>query len=276
MHPSIAELVRAPLYPELQNHPSVVEYPEVDGMRDRLFWLNHQEKEDPRVPQAVSLSRTNTFEVNMIAALVSHLIRQGTYGNEDIAVITPYLGQLQKIKKRLAGSFEIVVGDRDVEDLEARGLQEDIETSTEGQIQPQKMTLLKALRIATVDNFQGEEANMRKEMEEVAAERLEILTEMEKERKSTIKDYYVKGLEEEQKRLDLNTLKKSHKRSIIVLNFRSVQGQRIKEMQADLIIALKDMHTVRDFSDIAGLQAKLDAQLHTYGRLESLYMFFLS
>ena len=160
MHPSIAELVRVPLYPELQDHPSVLDYPEVDGMRDRLFWLDHREKEDPRPPQAVSLSRTNAFEVDMIAALVSHLVRQGTYRNDDIAVITPYLGQLQKIKKRLASSFEIVVGDRDLEELEAQGLQEDIETSTDGQIQPQKTTLLNALKIATVDNFQGEEAKV--------------------------------------------------------------------------------------------------------------------
>ena len=158
MHPSIAELVRVPLYPELQDHQSVLEYPEVDGMRDRLFWLDHREKEDPRDPQSVSLSRTNTFEVDMIAALVSHLVRQGTYGNEDIAVITPYLGQLQKIKKRLASSFEIVVGDRDLEDLEAHGFQEEMETSTDGQIQPQKTTLLNSLRVSSVDSFQGDEA----------------------------------------------------------------------------------------------------------------------
>jgi hypothetical protein len=160
MHPSISELVRVSLYPDLQDHPSVSEYPEVDGMRDRLYWLDHQEEEDPRSTQAVSLSRTNTFEVGMVAALVSHLVRQGTYGSEDIAVITPYLGQLQNIKKRLANSFEIVVGDRDQEELEAQGLQDDPETSTDGQVQVQKKTLLNALRIATVDNFQGEEAKV--------------------------------------------------------------------------------------------------------------------
>lgn len=49
----------------------------------------------------------------MIAALVLHLVRQGTYESKDIAVITLYLGQLQKIKKRLANSFKIVVRDRD-------------------------------------------------------------------------------------------------------------------------------------------------------------------
>lgn len=160
MHPSISELVRVPLYPDLQDHPSVSEYPEVDGMRDRLYWLDHKEKEDPRTAQADSLSRTNTFEVDLVASLVSHLVRQGTYGSEDIAVITPYLGQLQKIKRRLANSFEIVVGDRDQEELEAKGLQEPLETSTHGQVQVQKTTLLNALRIATVDNFQGEEAKV--------------------------------------------------------------------------------------------------------------------
>ena len=69
----------------------------------------------------------------MIAALISHLVRQGTYRSEDIAVITLYPGQLQKIKKRLANSFEIVVRDRDQEELEAQGLQDDPETSTDGQ-----------------------------------------------------------------------------------------------------------------------------------------------
>ncbi|OCL12491.1 hypothetical protein AOQ84DRAFT_419589, partial [Glonium stellatum] len=160
MHPSISELVRVSLYPDLQDHPSVLEYPEVDGVRDRLYWLDHQEKEDPQADQSVSLSRTNTFEVDMIAALVSHLVRQGTYGSEDIAVITPYLGQLQKIKKRLAESFEIVVGDRDQEELEAKGLQDGLETTADGQAQVQKTTLLNALRVATVDNFQGEEAKV--------------------------------------------------------------------------------------------------------------------
>ncbi|CAO2654557.1 Nn.00g112900.m01.CDS01, partial [Neocucurbitaria sp. VM-36] len=163
MHPSISELVRVPLYPHLQDHSSVSEYPEVDGMRDRLYWLNHQEKEDAQPVHAVSLSKTNTFEVEMTAALVSHLVRQGTYGSEDIAVLTPYLGQLQKIKKRLAGTFEIVVGDRDQEELEAQGLRDEPDTSAvdgQGQVQVQKTTLLNALRVATVDNFQGEEAKV--------------------------------------------------------------------------------------------------------------------
>ncbi|KAI4273758.1 MAG: hypothetical protein L6R38_006265 [Xanthoria sp. 2 TBL-2021] len=99
MYPSIAELIRSTLYPKLQDHPSVSTYPEVDGMRKRLFWLDHNEKEDalPSNP-AQSFSKTNAWEVEMTAALVSHLVRQGIYRNQDIAVLTPYLGQLQKLK----------------------------------------------------------------------------------------------------------------------------------------------------------------------------------
>jgi superfamily I DNA and/or RNA helicase len=129
-------------------------------MRNRLYWFDHQKKEDSRTSQAVSLFRTNAFEVDMIAALVSHLVKQGTYESEDIAVITSYLGQLQKIKKRLANFFEVVVGDRDQEELEAKGLQDGSEHFIDDRVQVQKTTLLNALRIATVDNFKGEEVKV--------------------------------------------------------------------------------------------------------------------
>ncbi|KAI4239984.1 MAG: hypothetical protein L6R40_005416 [Gallowayella cf. fulva] len=162
MYPSIAELIRSTLYPKLQDHPSVCTYPEVEGMRKRLFWLDHNEKEDasPLNP-AQSFSKTNAWEVEMTAALVSHLVRQGIYRNEDIAVLTPYLGQLQKLKKRLQSSFAIVVGDRDVEDMEAKGLEDNVgEETVAAQGNVRKTTLLNALRIASVDNFQGEEAKV--------------------------------------------------------------------------------------------------------------------
>ncbi|KAL9633009.1 MAG: hypothetical protein Q9164_004954 [Protoblastenia rupestris] len=162
MYPSIAELIRSTLYPKLQDHSSVSTHPEVYGMRKRLSWLDHNEMEDASLSNpAQSFSKTNTWEVEMTAALVSHLVRQGIYRNEDIAVLTPYLGQLQKLKQRLRSSFAIVVGDRDVEDLEAKGLEDDNgeeTTATTGSVR--KTTLLNALRIATVDNFQGEEAKV--------------------------------------------------------------------------------------------------------------------
>ncbi|KAL8841355.1 MAG: hypothetical protein Q9170_000986 [Blastenia crenularia] len=162
MHPSIAQLIRATLYPRLQDHASVSTYPQVDGMRKRLFWLDHTNKEDRSHAEPVqSFSKTNSWEVEVVAALVSHLVRQGVYRNEDIAVLTPYLGQLQRLRQRLRSSFAIVVGDRDEQDLEAKGLEEDSSKGpTTVASNVHKTTLLNALRIATVDNFQGEEAKV--------------------------------------------------------------------------------------------------------------------
>lgn len=162
MHPSIAELIRSTLYPKLQDHESVFNHPEVCGMRKRLFWLDHSEKEDGSSSDpAQSFSKTNAWEVEMTAALVSHLVRQGVYSSEDIAVLTPYLGQLQKLRQRLRSSFALVVGDRDAEELQTKGLEDDSgEESIENNGNIQKTTLLNAVRIASVDNFQGEEAKV--------------------------------------------------------------------------------------------------------------------
>lgn len=161
MHPSVSELIRKTLYPTLEDHPSVSHYPEVDGMRKRLYWLHHDQQEDSSSsPEMIkSFSKSNGYEVEIVAAIVSHLVRQGTYGLEDIVVLTPYLGQLRKIKQRLGNSFEIVVGDRDLADLDAQGIRDD-NISMGGPTPLQKTTLLKTLRVATVDNFQGEEAKL--------------------------------------------------------------------------------------------------------------------
>jgi len=150
MHPSVSELVRRTLYPKLQDHPSVSHYPEVAGMRQRLYWLDHREKESVLGDsQLTQVSKSNDYEVEMVAALVSHLIRQGTYNNRGIAVITPYLLQLRKIRKRLSSAFEIVISDRDLEDIAKQGIDE---TDEELLAMPtaRKATLLKALRIATI------------------------------------------------------------------------------------------------------------------------------
>ncbi|KAI0156596.1 AAA domain-containing protein [Xylariaceae sp. FL1272] len=144
MHPSISELIRLTLYPSLRDGDTVGQYPEVIGMRQRLFWLHHQELEDraAKTQDPTSTSHTNSFEVAMTMSLVQHLIRQGTYAPDDIAVITPYLGQLHRLHREMQTSFQISVGERDTNNAANR------------------TTLLKSVRLATVDNFQGEEAKV--------------------------------------------------------------------------------------------------------------------
>lgn len=165
MHPSVSELIRSTLYPKLQDANSVKNYPEVTGMRQRLFWMDHERPEDGEADQVHSTSHTNSYEVDMVAALVHHLVRQGVYSHEDIAVLTPYLGQRRKLRRKFDGFFSVILNDRDIDELERDG--EDGEDSEKGRDEDQrrpsevaKGTLSQALRLATVDNFQGEEAKV--------------------------------------------------------------------------------------------------------------------
>ncbi|KAI1469405.1 P-loop containing nucleoside triphosphate hydrolase protein [Daldinia caldariorum] len=153
MHPSISSLIKNTIYDTLKDAEKVNDYPEVVGMGKRLFWFDHEKPEarsDPNFP--TSTSRTNDFEIEMVSALASHLVRQGAYGRDDIAILTPYLGQLHKLRKRLQGSFELVVEARDLESLEKEGLDISLEVHKE--------PLGKYIRLATIDNFQGEEAKI--------------------------------------------------------------------------------------------------------------------
>jgi superfamily I DNA and/or RNA helicase len=164
MHPSISELIRSTLYPLLDDGGAVAQYPEVCGMKKRLFWLHHESPEDQATQlDPITSSRTNTFEVEMTVSLVQHLVRQGSYGSDDIAVITPYLGQLVRLRCEMETLFEISVSERDREELEALHANESADDNMAAQQHKPlavKKTLLKSIRLATVDNFQGEEAKV--------------------------------------------------------------------------------------------------------------------
>ncbi|KAL2850542.1 hypothetical protein BJX68DRAFT_275792 [Aspergillus pseudodeflectus] len=159
MHPSISQLIRDTLYPHLQDAPSVSVYPEVVGMQKRLFWLDHRVPEGNASSQeALATSHWNDHEIQLTVALVNHLLRQGTYQSGDIAVLTPYLGQLHRLRRKLSESFTITVGERDEDDLVNAGFIEDEAPSEKATIV--RSTLLHSLRVATIDNFQGEEAKV--------------------------------------------------------------------------------------------------------------------
>ncbi|KAL3446759.1 hypothetical protein BJX65DRAFT_318478 [Aspergillus insuetus] len=158
MHPSISSLIRRDLYPQLKDHPSTSKYPQVAGLRRRLFWLDHENPEDPSDPEEPMQSKTNTWEADMVTALVSHLCRQGKYKPGEIAVLTPYVGQLRLLKDRLENIVDLVISEPDLADL-------DESEGETGQATPGNTgrallrgSLLDQVRMATVDNFQGEEA----------------------------------------------------------------------------------------------------------------------
>ncbi|EFY85817.1 NF-X1 finger and helicase domain protein, putative [Metarhizium acridum CQMa 102] len=160
MHPSISALIRPTLYPDLNDSEGVHMYPQVVGLKKRLFWMHHEQLEaGASVHDPLNTSHSNDFEVEMTTALVSHLVRQGEYQQGQIAVLTPYLDQLHRLRHRMALIFEISLNERDQDELAALEVDTDL-SSKPGPPNASKSSLLKTIRIATVDNFQGEEAEI--------------------------------------------------------------------------------------------------------------------
>ncbi|KAF5659986.1 DNA dependent ATPase DNA helicase B [Fusarium heterosporum] len=165
MRPEISQLIRR-VYPNLEDHPTVSHHEDVVGMRKNLFWLDHNHPEDTGGDGTRVKSHSNTWETNMATALVRHLIRQGVYRAEDIALLTPYTGQLQQLRAALGKDFEICLSDRDMNQLAHEGFED--ESGAKGSDKRPKGTLkmiekkqlLETIRLATVDNFQGEEAKI--------------------------------------------------------------------------------------------------------------------
>lgn len=153
MHPCISSLIRQTLYPKLKDHSNTIDYPEIAGMRKRLFWLDHDKVEDPGDPEDPMQSKTNTWEAKMVTALVSHLCRQGVYKRGDIAVLTPYVSQLKLLAEMLENTVDIFIGENDLADLQLEG-EVDRTVSLHKNRTMNKGSLSSQVRMATVDNFQ--------------------------------------------------------------------------------------------------------------------------
>lgn len=169
MRPEISKLIRETIYPSLLDHDITKDLPDVVGMRKNVFWLDHDNAEDDAQADMQRRSHSNLWEVDMTHALVRHIVRQGVYNSTEIAVLTPYTGQLQKLRAKMRNDFEVVLSERDQETLTKEGFSvEDAslkgeETSTHiglGFKPLRKKQMTELLRIATVDNFQGEEAKV--------------------------------------------------------------------------------------------------------------------
>ncbi|XP_046388077.1 NFX1-type zinc finger-containing protein 1-like isoform X2 [Ischnura elegans] len=118
MRPDIADLVFPAVYPVLENHPSVLAYDNIVGLKKNLFFINHSHPEESAMDD---LSKRNTHEAQFLIALCRHLILQG-YEPSQITILATYLGQMFLL-------------------------------SEERENHP----ITKDVRIAVVDNFQGEE-----------------------------------------------------------------------------------------------------------------------
>ncbi len=139
-----------------KDHESTYRHPPVAGMTDRVWWFDHQQPEDrPDCRSSMSKSYSNSFEVEMICGLVQYLINSNEYDLGDIAVLTPYNGQLAALTSRLSMTCSILLSDKDRESLLDLGLLEEGQRGSKTDVD---MTAM--LRLASIDSFQGEEAKI--------------------------------------------------------------------------------------------------------------------
>ncbi|KAM0712369.1 hypothetical protein Q7P37_011464 [Cladosporium fusiforme] len=168
MRPDISVLIRETIYSKLQDHRSTLQLPDVVGLRNNVFWFDHQNLENANQAEVQhKKSHVNLWEVEMVHALVRHVVRQGVYSSRDIAVLTPYTGQLQRLRAAMRNDFEIVLSEKDREALAKDGFSAQDSSTDQPPAEQgnkrrplEKKQLSDLLRIATVDNFQGEEAQI--------------------------------------------------------------------------------------------------------------------
>lgn len=127
MRPEISSLIRELTYPDLVDAPGTKGRPDLRGMQDNIVFINHDHPEDEELRVAdrrdmdSKSSKQNTHEVEMILKILRYLAQQG-YGTEKTVILTPYLGQLQKLREALRTDNDPILNDLDSYDLVRAGL----------------------------------------------------------------------------------------------------------------------------------------------------------
>eukprot|EP01079_Euglenida_sp_SAG-EU17-18_P008872 gene8872-8039_t len=116
MHPEISSLIRRTLYPALTDHASVGQHPAMRGLvPPHLWFFDHCMQECG----GDSGEHSNEGEADLAVQLVRYFVKQG-YRSEEVALITPYVGQLLLLRRKL-GAQHCVLNERDRQDLLDQG-----------------------------------------------------------------------------------------------------------------------------------------------------------
>lgn len=95
MRADIARLLTPHIYPELENHPSVLSYENIKGLEANLFFVEHNHPEETIKD---GKSHQNEHEAKFVVALCRYLLLQ-EYKPEQITVLTTYSGQLHRLRR---------------------------------------------------------------------------------------------------------------------------------------------------------------------------------
>ena len=89
MRPQISSLVR-PIYPELLDHDVVMRRENVYGVKENIFFIDHEIPEDHADQE--NTTKTHRYEAVYLSRLANYLLNRG-YGKEEITILTFYQGQ---------------------------------------------------------------------------------------------------------------------------------------------------------------------------------------
>jgi superfamily I DNA and/or RNA helicase len=127
MRPEISSLIRSLTYPELVDAPTTQNRPDLLGVRDNLVFIHHENLEEghsqlsDRRDMDSTTSKQNIFEIDMVLKIVRYLGQQG-YGTDDLVILTPYLGQLHRLRSALKEDNDPILNDLDSYELVKAGL----------------------------------------------------------------------------------------------------------------------------------------------------------
>ncbi|ELU05196.1 hypothetical protein CAPTEDRAFT_135240 [Capitella teleta] len=110
MRPEISNLITPHIYKTLTNHPSVLTFENIRGIKGNLFFVNHSQKESN---SELSSSHSNYHEAEYLTRLVQYLFDQD-YEPSQVTILTMYKGQvnlLEKKTKDLARGFKVTTVD---------------------------------------------------------------------------------------------------------------------------------------------------------------------
>ena len=163
MRPEISALIR-PTYPLLRDGPTTHDRPHIRGLTSDVCFVQHRVPEDAYRGDAYRgdeadadpASKTNRHEVELVLSTVRYLLQQD-YKPEQLVVLTPYLSQLHALRNAFRREFfGALLGERDAAALD-EALDGDTDEAPSPNNEPSKTG---AIRCATIDNFQGEEADI--------------------------------------------------------------------------------------------------------------------
>ncbi|XP_063329532.1 NFX1-type zinc finger-containing protein 1 [Pelmatolapia mariae] len=97
MRPEIARLLTPHIYKELENHPSVLEYENIKGLKTNLYFVDHNHLEEEIRD---GKSHQNRHEAMFVVALCRYFLLQD-YKPEQITILTTYTGQLHCLRKHM-------------------------------------------------------------------------------------------------------------------------------------------------------------------------------